>query len=103
MPDVKIDTAKAAAWTAKVKDEIALTEATLKEVTEACKIPGQDGNDVIINCITVIGGTLTTAYDNVADAFTKAWTELENGLKEFSKVGKKISDNFDELNQMIKR
>ena len=100
MADVSIETAKAIEWTRKVQEELDLTNQTLNEVQNVClSMPG-DG-DGIIEMISTTGNILQESYQKTSDKFKEAWSMLENGLKDFSTVGDRINDMFDELKRKI--
>ncbi len=99
---MNIDTGRAYDWSIRVNEEIARTSATLKEVTAVCnEFPGD--NDVIMKCIESTGNKLNKLYEDTADAFQKAWGEISRGIAEFSKVGEKIGDSFEDLKGKFNR
>lgn len=101
MADVSIQTKAAQDWVSRVKGEIERTNTTLREVREVCtSVPGED--DDIIKIIMTTGNVLEEAWDATTNAFKDAWNTLEEGIKEFSKVGEKISEGFNDLIDRIR-
>lgn len=99
---VNIDSERARNWSERVNAEIARTSKTLEEVYEACnEYPGE--NDAIIGMIERTGRVLQNTYEETIRGFKNAWEEISRGIAEFSKVGDKIGDGFDELIGKIRR
>lgn len=101
MVDINIQTKEAQEWVARVKREIERTNSTLGEVRNVCtSVPGE--GDSIIQIITETGNVLETTWDATTSAFKNAWDVLEEGIKEFSKVGEKISEGFGNLIESVR-
>lgn len=99
---VKMDASRAYEWSSRVNAEIARTNQTLKEVADVCnEFPGE--GDVIMQSIQVTGNLLQTAYEATSNAFKNAWEEISRGISEFSKVGEKITDTFEDFKSKIAR
>ena len=99
---VNIDSSRAYDWSSRVNAEVTRTNATLKEVTDVCnEFPGED--DFIMKSIEATGGILLKAYEETSNAFKNAWEEISRGISEFSKVGEKISDSFEDLKGKLGR
>lgn len=101
MADVSIKTKEAQEWVAKVKGEIERTNATLRETRAVCNSdPAEEDAGLIM--IMKTGEVLEETWDATTNAFKNAWDTLEDGIKEFSKVGDKIREGFENLIDRIR-
>ena len=94
MPDIKMDAQKAAQWTARVKNEIADVNKTLKRVNEVCNtFPGED--DVFIRLIEKTGNMMNTTWDYACNEYQKAWKKVEDGIDNMAKQGQKVAEKIE--------